>query len=217
MSAWLPQLVEGIVSLSPVVWILLGCLVVLGLLLWFLARQKWTARLIAMGALSIAAAFLLSYVRVYHMPQGGSITPASMLPIMAYGWVFGPGPGVAAGLVYGLLQFIQEPYFLHPAQFMMDFIFPFAALGLTGFFRRNLWAGAAAAGTVRFFFHFLSGIIFWSANAPEGQPVALYSLIYNGSYMLPEILICLVVVTIPAVRRLFRVMRGPDPRQGGSA
>jgi thiamine transporter len=140
-----------------------------------------------------------------------------MFPIMGYGWVFGPGPGIAAGLVYGVLQFIQEPYILNPAQFMMDFVFPFAALGLTGFFRRNLWAGAAVAGATRFCFHFLSGIIFWSSYAPEGQPAALYSLIYNGSYMLPEILICLVVASIPAVRKAFAATRGPAPKKTGAA
>lgn len=209
MSQWFAQLIEGIRAFSPTTWITLGCLVILGLLLFFLRRQQWSARLIASGALSIAVAFLLSYLTVYKMPQGGSITPASMLPIMAYAWAFGPGPGIAAGLAYGCLQLIQGAYVVHPVQFLMDYPLAFAALGLAGFFRKNLWIGVTVSGLVRLLFHFLSGVIFFGSYAEPGQPVAVYSIIYNGSYMVPEILVCMAIASIPSVRTLFKTMRGP--------
>ncbi|NLG37621.1 MAG: energy-coupled thiamine transporter ThiT [Clostridiales bacterium] len=208
MSAWFTQLIEGIQSLSAAVWIILASLILLGALLLFLRRQRWSARMISVGALSVAMAFLLSYIVVYRMPYGGSITPASMLPILAYGWVFGPGPGIAAGLVYGCLQLIQDPVIVHPAQVLLDYIFPFAALGLAGLFPKRLWLGILTAAFARFVFHYLAGFLFWGEYAPEGQPAMLYSLLYNGSYMLPETAVCLAIAYIPAVRRVLPRLRG---------
>jgi thiamine transporter len=188
---------------SSTFWIIVLCVVGLVALLLLLRRQQWTTHMLATGALCVALGFILSCITVYKLPQGGSITPASMLPIMFFAWVYGPIPGVCAGLVHGVLQLIQGAYVLHPLQFLLDYIFPFAVLGLAGLFRRDkqLWLGVLVAGVCRYIVHFLSGYVFFGSYAPEGMSPALYSLGYNASYMAPEIIICVVIVLIPGIQR----------------
>ena len=98
-------------------------------------RKAWTAQTVAYGAIAIALSFVLSYIRVFRMPQGGSITPASMLPLMLFSAAFGVGPGVAAGLIYGVLQYLQGGDFLSVWQVIFDYLIAFAALGLAGLYR----------------------------------------------------------------------------------
>ncbi len=195
-------------ELSLNTWIALVCIVLLAGVFLLLRKVKLDTRALVAGALSIAIAFLLSCFRFYSMPQGGSITPASMLPMMLYAWCYGPAAGLAAGIVYGFLQLLQDFYVVHPLQLLMDYVFAFGALGLVGFFRKNLLVGITVAGLVRLVMHTVSGAVFFASYAPEGQNVWLYSLGYNGSVVLPDLAICLVIAAIPTVRatitRLYR-------------
>lgn len=154
------------------------------------------------AAVCIAMSFALSYLRIVKMPQGGSITIASLLPLMIYSYMFGTKKGVFAGMVYGLLQAIQDPYILHPAQFILDYPAAFACIGLAGLFtgvaaldklpQVQFALGAIVAGACRFIMHFISGIFAFGAFAPEGTPVVLYSLGYQAGYILPDIAIVIV-------------------------
>ena len=98
-------------ELTPASWIAIGALVALGAVLLVVSgkRDKWSPAMLAFAALSIALSFLLSNIRLYRMPQGGSVTPASMLPLMLFAYAFGVAPGLLAGLAYGLLQLVQMP------------------------------------------------------------------------------------------------------------
>ena len=173
----------------------------------FFADRKhnggFDAKSIAYAAVCIAMSFALSYLRIVKMPQGGSITVASLLPLMIYAYMFGAKKGVFAGMVYGLLQAIQDTYILHPAQFILDYPAAFACIGLAGLFA-NITAlqklpqikfalGATLAGVCRFIMHFISGIFAFGAFAPEGTNVVLYSLGYQAGYVLPDIAIVIVV------------------------
>lgn len=206
MFQWLSELVGRFADITPLTWALVACVAGMGVLIIVLWRQRWSAAMIARGALSLALSFILSCLVVFHMPQGGSITPASMLPIFAFAWIYGPGPGIAVGTAYGLLQLVQDPQILHPAQVFLDYIFPFAALGAVGFFRKNFFAGMAAAAVLRFLSHFVSGFVFWSAYAGDQNPV-IYSLIYNGTYLAPELAVCMAVMLIPAARALLKRLK----------
>lgn len=188
--------------------VVLVCAVLLAALGFLLRGLKLDTRTLVSASLCIALGFILSNLKFYQMPQGGSITPASMLPVMLFAWAFGPIPGIAAGVVYGALQLLQDFYVVHPAQLLLDYIFAFAALGLVGYFRRNLLLGILVAGLVRFLFHFLSGVVFFGSFAPAGQSVFAYSLIYNASVVLPDTAICLIIAAIPGFRRsMGRVFR----------
>ena len=203
MKEYFSTLIEGFKTQPISAWAAVAGLIVLGTILLFVRGQKFTPRMLAVGAISISIAFVLSFIKLYSTPYGGSVTLASMLPIVAFAWAFGAPAGIVAGIAYGLLQIIQGAYIIHPVQFLFDYILPFAFLGFAGFFKnKNLVAAIIVACFLRFLSHFLSGIIFWGDYAAEGQPVWLYSLIYNGSYMLPETIICIVIVLIPAMRKV---------------
>lgn len=96
-------------------------------------KKRFSTRAIAYGAICLAVSFGLSYLRIFRMPQGGSITPASMLPVMIYAYLFGPKKGVLIGLAYAGLQSIQDLFFVHPLQYVLDYPVAFMLIGLVGF------------------------------------------------------------------------------------
>ena len=182
---------------------------------------------IAYAAICIAMSCALSYQRIVRMPQGGSITPASLLPLMLYAFMFGAKKGIFAGFIYGLLQALQSPDgVIHPAQFVLDFPLAFACMGLAGLFA-NLKAlnklpqvqfllGGIIAGLGRFIMHFISGTFAFGAYAPEGQPAWLYSLGYQAGYVLPDVAIAVVAGALalcsPAIVRLIKSKTAAKPQ-----
>lgn len=159
--------------------------------------QTDSTRVVVYGGLCIALSFVLSYVRLYHWPQGGSVTPASMLPMIFFAVAFGPVAGIVAGIAYGFLQLIQDPYVVHWAQLFLDYPLAFGAIGLAGLYRNNLPVSTLIGGAGRFAMHFISGIIFFGSYAPEGMNVMLYSLMVNGLVIGTDTLICVVVSLLP--------------------
>lgn len=182
----------------------ISILLLLGLTLFFGRKEKKTfdSKAVTYAAICIAMSFALSYMRIVRLPQGGSITPASLLPLMLYAYMFGVRKGVFTGFTYGLLQAFQDPFLLHPAQFLLDYPIAFAWCGLAGIFSHNeklarfpqvqFALGGILAGLGRFCMHFLSGTFAFGTFAPEGTPAALYSLVYQAGYVLPDLTIALI-------------------------
>lgn len=196
-------------EISPVVWAIIAALAIVGVVLFAVTKdsKKWTARMLANAALCIALSFVLSYVRLYKLPQGGSITLASMLPIFMFAYAYGVGPGMLVGAAYGFLQFIQDAYFVHPVELLLDYPLAFAMLGLAGLSAKfpDQWGiipGIVIGTFGRFICAFISGLIFFYMYAPEGQSVLVYSIVYNGFYLIPEAIICIVLGMIPQIRKL---------------
>jgi thiamine transporter len=150
-------------------------------------------KVLAETAVFVALATALSLIVVYTLPQGGSITAASMVPIIWLALRRGPKVGITAGVIYGLIQFAILP-FIAPVpyaiiQVLLDYPLAFGVLGLAGFFQKYPIAGAVVGISGRFVMHFVSGIFFWAAvEAPTLNPW-FYSAVYNGSYLLPELVI----------------------------
>ncbi len=169
-------------------------------------KKGFDTKAISYAAVCIAMSFALSYLRIVKMPQGGSITIASLVPLMIYSYMFGTKKGVFAGFIYGILQAFQDPYILHPAQFLLDYPLAFMCIGLAGCFAKvkaldklpqvQIALGGVVAGLSRFVMHFLSGMFAFGMWAPEGQPVWLYSLTYQAGYVLPDIAIAIVAAVI---------------------
>ncbi|MCL2223696.1 MAG: energy-coupled thiamine transporter ThiT [Defluviitaleaceae bacterium] len=161
------------------------------------------AKMLAVGAVCIALAFVLNQITLFRMPMGGSVTPFSMMFIVLAGYWLGPLFGVFAGAALGLLDTITGAYIVHPVQYVLDYILGFGALGLSGFFRKwkyGLQIGYIVGVAGRFLMVFLSGVIFFYMFAPEGQPVIVYSAVYNGAYILPEMIATLVIISLPAMK-----------------
>ena len=197
-------------EISPALWGILAGLALVGLVLLYVSRSntQWTVRMLSNAALAVALSFVLSCIRLYKMPQGGSITPASMLPIFLFAYAYGCAPGMLVGMVYGFLQWMQDGFYMvHPVEAVLDYLLAFAVLGLAGLSRKwpdkwGLPVGCVIGALARAFCAVLSGCIFFGMYAPEGQPVLLYSLSYNALYLLPETAICVVLAAVPQIRRL---------------
>lgn len=207
---------DKLAKVLPLLWGVVAVLVVLGVALYAarVSRTKWSTRLMANAALTIALSFVLSFIRLYKMPQGGSITLASMLPIFLFSYAYGAGPGVLVGLVDGFLQWVQDGFYMvHPVEGVMDYLLAFAVLGLSGLMFRNkkIWAlpvGCVIGAVCRAFVAVLSGCIFFAEYAPAGTPVLVYSLGYNGLYLVPDTAICMVIAFIPQMQDLARQLAG---------
>ena len=206
VPTWFETAIKKLVETPLTVWIAILVLVALGIILLVVSKtsKNWNAQMLSFAALSVALSFVLSCIRLYRMPQGGSVTPASMLPIMLFSASFGVGPGLLAGLVYGVLQYLQGGWFLNVWQFALDYLLAFAALGLAGLARKlpekwGLYCAMVIAVICRALSATLAGIMFW-----ETAPVA--SLVYNGTYLIPDVAICLVLAVIIA-KPVMRIMK----------
>ena len=171
-----------------------------------LKRSKLTVKQLAFCAMAIALGTVLSNIKLFHFPTGGSITLLSMLVICLPGYWFGLGAGIATGVAYGVLQLIIDPYVLFPMQLIVDYILAFGALGLSGLFsnaKLGLLKGYITAVLGRYVFAVISGWIFFGAYAWEGWDPLPYSLAYNAIYIFAEAAVTLVVLSIKPVRNLF--------------
>ena len=170
-------------------------------------KKKLTTKQLVFCAVALALAFATSYVRVVKMPWGGSVTLCSMLFIVLVANWYGVATGMMVGFVYGLLQFLQEPYVLSLFQVCCDYVLAFAALGLAGLFaksRHGLVKGYILAVFARGVFHVLGGYLYWMDYMPENFPKALsslYPILYNYSYLLVEGVITVIIICIPAVAK----------------
>ncbi|MDR2658139.1 MAG: energy-coupled thiamine transporter ThiT [Oscillospiraceae bacterium] len=198
-------------EISVAVWGALAAIVLIGvgLIVFMKGREQLRSpRTLAIGALCVALAFVLSSVRLFRMPQGGSVTPASMLPILAFAYYFGLAPGLLAGVAYGLIGLLQDFWILNVWQMLLDYPIAFGMLALSALFRKmpeeyGFLLGIATGIAGRFVSSVLSGVVFFSEYAGEMNPW-LYSAGYNGSYLVLEAVICIAIAAIPAVRSMLK-------------
>ncbi len=187
--------------------------------------KKQKTRMLVEGAIMIALATILSFIQIVKFPWGGSITILSMLPIVLFSLRYGVKYGLGVAFVYSLIQFIQGMadgifgWGLTPvaliACIFIDYIFAFTVLGIAGAFGNkkmfSIIGGVVVALFGRFVCHFISGVLIfnsfgelWSGFSTDNS--WLYSLLYNGAYMLPEIIFttagAIILLKTPAIRRL---------------
>lgn len=197
----LPQHINDILVSPMSIITLVGCILLL-IVLVKAKKIKFTPQLIARIGIALALATILKMLRIYHFPQGGSITLGSMVPILLIAFMYGPQVGCLTGFLYGVITLILDPYILHPVQVLFDYPLPFAALGLAGFFKDKKLLGTSIAVFIRFICHFISGVVFFASSAPEGMSPAVYSLFINGPMVGIEGIICLVILTILPMKRI---------------
>ncbi len=177
-------------------------------------------------AIMLALATVLSFVKIIQMPMGGSVTLCSMLPIMLIGIKYGSLTGASVGFLYSLIQIVADlpggnVFYAGMTSgvviviALFDYIVPFTVLGFSGMFRKlktekipmlGAYIGVIVTIVIRFCCHFITGFSVWGQWAPEGMGKYYYSLVYNITYLLPELGITLVVVIIllqtPQIRKL---------------
>ncbi|TSI10649.1 energy-coupled thiamine transporter ThiT [Lysinibacillus sp. BW-2-10] len=167
------------------------------------------SRLLMLVEIAIFAAIglVLDKISFSLWAQGGSISFV-MLPILIIGVRWGLGAGLSTGLLIGVLQMLSGAYILHWAQALLDYVVAFSVVGLAGLFRHQILEAANAlnkkkislyivlgiviGGLLRYAAHALAGAIFFAEYAGD-QNVWAYTLIYNGSYMIPAIILTAIV------------------------
>ena len=167
-------------------------------------KAKLTTKQLVFSAVAVALAMVCSMIKFADLPMGGSVTLFSMLFIVLIGYWYGPSVGIMTAVAYGLLQFVTEPIFYTIPQMLIDYPCAFGALGLAGFFagkKHGLQVGYIVGVLGRYAFAVLSGVVFFGAYAPEGTPAIVYSLGYNATYLVPEAVITLIVISIPPVTK----------------
>ena len=184
---------------------------------------------LARTAILVALAIALSFAKLWDMPLGGSVTLGSMLPIMLISLALGIKWGLAGSTVFVLFQLVQAliegdvfPYCETGATLVIcvlfDYVCPFIAIGLAGLFRKlrvgrfrhfGAYLGITLVCVFRFACHYITGVAIWGQWAPDGMGKYLYSLLYNGGYMLPELGISLVLAALllesPEIRKLINL------------
>lgn len=164
-------------------------------------KQQSDVSAITNAAICVAMSFALSYVKFFSMPQGGSVTFASMLPIAIYSYKYGTRRGVLAGVVYGLLQFVQSPQFYQPMQVIVDYPIAFATIGLVAVGKKLPFAknnvvlqfalGATISLVLRYIAHCISGYFVFSSWMMEGYTPLTWALVYN-LYVIADLAVLLV-------------------------
>ena len=170
--------------------------------------KRMDVRALVYGALCVSLSFVLSYMKLFPMPMGGSLTFCSMLPIAMYAWAFGPAYGFTAAFAYRLLQVIQGAWIVHPVQFILDYFVAFTCYGLSSLFPKCLPLGVGVAGLARYACSVLSGVVFFADSAAEAgyESALLYSLAYNGGTIGLETVLCVIVACVPGVVRIAKAM-----------
>jgi len=163
-------------------------------------------------AVMIALSAVLSQVTIFTMPQGGSVTAGSMVPILLVGLRHGTRWGVTAGVVLGILNLIIKPFSVHPLQVLLDYPIAFGMLGLAGLAAGRSEMVSSVVGALalfgRFAAHVIAGVVFFAEYAGD-QNVWLYSITYNGTFMLAEFVIsaALLAMLLPVLRKALPTAR----------
>jgi thiamine transporter len=157
-------------------------------------ENSFDTRVLAEVAIAVALATVLSMIKIWQMPQGGSVTLGSMVPLLLIAFRRDIKIGVLTGVIYGLVQLVLGGWYYHPAGMFLDYPLAFGVLGLAAIFKKMPTIGVIVALSLRFISHFLSGVIFFAEYTPEGMSPFVYSAIYNGSYIIPEIIVSAILI-----------------------
>ena len=169
-----------------------------------MSKKTFPTKILAETSVIVALSIILKDVLppIYHLPQGGSITIAGLVPLVWFALRRGFRYGLFAGLIYGLIHMMLGGYVVNPVQGLLDYPLAFAALGLAGLFRKYPLVGVGVGITGRFIFSFLSGIFFFTSVTLEG---ALASASYNGTYLVGEFVISAIVIYLLVKRNLIDI------------
>lgn len=170
--------------------------------------KKWSTKMLVEAGIMIALAIVLSRIKVYEAPQGGSVTAGSMIPILLFAMRWGLGPGMITGATFGLLKLMLGGWIFSPIQAILEYPVAFGLLGLAGIFHNSIGIGndkvndyfkiilsifLAIGG--RFICHLLAGVIFFGEYAGTQNPW-IYSAGYQSSYLVPEFIVSAIILSL---------------------
>jgi len=169
--------------------------------------KKWSTKMIVEAGIMLALAIVLSRIKVYEAPMGGSVTAGSMIPILLFAMRWGVGPGIITGATFGILKLVLGGSIYTPIQAILEYPVAFGLLGLAGIFaniKKDSTKGEYYFRTIsaifvaiigRFVCHFTAGMVFFSKYADDTNPW-IYSLLYQSTYLVPEFIVSAVIIFI---------------------
>lgn len=182
------------------------------------SKSAVTLRALCEGAVFVALAQVLGYIKLFELPQGGSVG-IGMLPIFIFCARWGFGPGIIASFAYSILQLLLDGAYAWGWESIIgDYIAAFTVLGIAGLFHKNKYGffiGSAVGSLARFLVHYIVGVVVWGEYMPEsffGMTMTtpwFYSLLYNGSYMVLDMVMCLIIGWL-LWKPLGKYLRGED-------
>lgn len=169
-------------------------------------------KIMAECAILVALSTVLSFVKIWNMPWGGSITLFSMLPVCYVSVRHGLKWGLGSAFLYSAIQLFLGITLdgllgwgltgtILVMCILLDYVLAFSVLGISGIFAKygfsGIMAGTALSVVARFICHLLSGVYVFASvgklwDGFETSNTWLYSFVYNGCYMLPELVMTLV-------------------------
>lgn len=174
--------------------------------------KKWNTKMLVEAGLMLALSVVLSRIRIFQAPQGGSVTAGSMIPILLFAMRWGTGPGVITGIVFGILKLMLGGSVFTPIQAILEYPVAFGFLGLAGIFYKSIDFNSNNKLTVRHYFkivisiflaitgrficHFIAGVTVFAQYTPEGMHPWIYSLVYQSSYLVPEFIISALILSL---------------------
>lgn len=203
MEEILQNFFESVIGQITVVLVMFALLAIIAI---SSKKRKFDVKIMAKTAILIAVGYALNQITIFRLPQGGSVTPFSMLFIVLIGYLFGTRQGILAGITFGLLDLLINPYVVHPVQLFLDYPLAFGALGIGALLRNQnhgLIKGYLLGIFGRYVMSVLSGIIFFGQYAPEGFNAVTWSLYYNLTYIGVEGLITVILLFIPGLVKFF--------------
>ncbi len=209
IPAGFSEAIAGLMA-SPVSIAFLVILVLAAIMFARLSKITFTSKVMTHVALAVTMSIILDMFVLFKMPQGGSVTLASMVPLFFIAFIYGPNIGVLAGLLFGVLNMLLGGFIMHPIQVLMDYPIPFMLLGIAGYFPKHMNVGMIIAALFRFTSHVISGYVFFGQYAPEGMNPLLYSVIYNGSFLAVDLVIAMVVMNLLPINKLGSNLMGRD-------
>lgn len=163
--------------------------------------KKIQTKQLVFSSVAMALAVVTSFIKFVDLPYGGSATLFSMFFICFIGYLYGTKIGLLTGIAYGFLQLIINPSVYHPIQLLLDYPVAFGCLGLAGIFSKSKYGlikGYILGTFGRYVVHAISGYVFFSQWTPENTSPIVYSITYNATYILPEAIITIIILLIPA-------------------
>ncbi len=203
------EAIAGLMA-SPASIVALLLLIAAGILVLRFSKIKFTSRIMTHVGIAVAMTVVLNMFVLFKMPQGGSVTLASMVPIFFIAFIYGPNIGVMTGLIFGVLNLLLGGFIVHPVQVLLDYPVPFMLLGLAGILPKHMNLGMVMATLLRFVSHVISGFVFFAEYAPEGMNPLLYSIVYNAPFLMADLLIALIVMNILPINKLAKRLIGKD-------
>lgn len=182
------------------------CILISLIYLLEVRKVEFNVRLMIIISIFASISYVLNMIKFVRMPQGGSITLFSMLPIMLISFIYGKGAGGTLGILVGILKMLDGIVFLNPIQFISDYIFANMSLGFACIFgmknKVRMFLGCISSGFLSVMFNIISGVLFFGEFVPIGENLWIYSITYNFLSVGIEVMLTSILILFIPIKRI---------------